>query len=54
MHSMMFWPVLTLLTGAVVVVPAIADSGHRSLVYWLIVPPLVAGMLAACWHFGTS
>lgn len=54
MHSTIFLPLLILLTGVVVVAPTIEDTGHRSLMYWLIVPPLVAGMLAACSHFGAS
>jgi hypothetical protein len=54
MHSIMIWPFLTLLTGLVVLVPTIVDSGHRSVVYWLIVPPLVAGILAACSHLAVS
>jgi hypothetical protein len=54
MHSMMFWPFLMLLTGVMVLAPTIEDSGHRSVMYWLIVPPLVAGILAACSHLGVS
>ena len=54
MHSTIILPLLILLAGMVVLVPTIEDTGHRWLVYWLIVPPLVAGMLAACTHFGVS
>ena len=48
MHSMALWPFLTLVATAIAFVPTILDSGHRALVYWLIVPPLLAGVLAAC------
>jgi cytochrome c oxidase subunit IV len=48
MHSMVLWSFLTLGAGVIVFVPLIIDSGHRSLAYWLIIPPLLAGVLAAC------
>jgi hypothetical protein len=48
MHSMMMWPFLTVTAAALVVVPTIGDSSHRSLVYWLVIPPLLAGVLAVC------
>jgi hypothetical protein len=54
MHSLVLWPLLTLAASALVFVPTIADSGHRSLAYWLIIPPLVAGILAACSNCGVS
>jgi hypothetical protein len=54
MHSVVLWPLLTLAASAIAFVPTITDSGHRSLVYWLIIPPLVAGILAACSHLGVS
>ncbi len=54
MHSMVMWPFLTLAAGVIAFVPAILDSGHRSLVYWFVIPPLVAGVLAACSHLGIS
>jgi hypothetical protein len=50
MHPMLLWPFLTLLAAGVALVPMIEDSGHRSLLYWIIIPPLVAGMVAACSH----
>jgi len=54
MHSMVLWPLMALLAGAVVLVPTVGDSGNRSIVYWLIIPPLVAGILAAWAHMGIS
>ena len=54
MHSVVLWPLLTLAASAIAFVPTIADSGHRSLLYWLIIPPLVAGVLAACSQCGAS
>ena len=54
MHSMVLWPCLAFLAGGAVLVPTIADSSHRSFAYWLIIPPLIAGVLAAWAHFGIS
>ncbi len=54
MHSMVLWPCLGLLAGGIAMVPTIEDSGHRSFAYWLILPPLLAGILAAWAHFGNS
>lgn len=48
MHSMAVWPLLALVSTAMVFVPVIEESGNRSFVYWLILPPLLAGVLAAC------
>jgi hypothetical protein len=48
MHSMAIWPFLTLVAGGIAFVPTIESSAHRSLVYWLVIPPLLAGVLAAC------
>ena len=50
MQSMALWPLLTLMAAGIVFVPTLEDSGHRSLAYWLLIPPLIAGMLAACSH----
>ena len=50
MHPMVLLPVLTLLAAGIAFVPMIEDAGHRSLLYWIIIPPLVAGMVAACSH----
>jgi hypothetical protein len=52
MHSLVLWPFLTLGAAAIAIVPVVQDPGHRSLAYWLIVPPFVLGVLAACSHFG--
>jgi hypothetical protein len=41
-------PFLTLAAVGLAFVPTIEDSGHRALTYWLVIPPLVAGVLAAC------
>jgi hypothetical protein len=54
MHSMVLWPLLTMAAAAIALVPTIQDSGYRSLAYWLIIPPLLAGVLAACSHMGIS
>ena len=41
-------PLFTLAAAGLAFVPTIQDSGNRMLAYWLVVPPLVAGALAAC------
>jgi hypothetical protein len=54
MDSMVLWPLLSIAAVTIAWVPTIQDSGYRSLTYWLIVPPLLAGVLAAWAHFGSS
>ncbi len=54
MHSLVLWPLLTLGAASIAFVPTIESSGQRSLVYWLIIPPLIAGVLAACSRCGIS
>lgn len=51
MHSVAFWPAITLLAGAAVTVPAVQDSGSRSILYWLVLPTLAIGF-AALWAHG--
>jgi hypothetical protein len=47
MHSIILWPILTFVAGAVVLSATVEDSANRSFCYWLILPPLVVGALAA-------
>jgi hypothetical protein len=54
MQSMALWPFLALMAAGLAFVPTIEDSGYRSLVYWLVIPPLVVGMLVASSHLGVS
>jgi hypothetical protein len=54
MHSVVLWPLLTLGAASIAFVPTIEGSGQRSLAYWLIIPPLLAAVLAACSRFGFS
>jgi hypothetical protein len=51
MHSIVFWPALTLLAGAAVTVPAVQDSGSRTLLYWVVLPTLALSV-AALWVHG--
>ncbi len=51
MHPVVLWPALTLLAAVIAFVPTIENSGSRSIAYWLVIPPLVAGVLAACSKF---
>ena len=50
MHSIVLWPVLILVAGAVTLAITVEDSVNRSLFYWLILPPLLLGVLAAYSH----
>jgi hypothetical protein len=52
MHSMVLWPFLTLVGAAIAFAPTIENSANRAIIYWLVIPPLVAGALAAWSHFG--
>lgn len=51
MHSIAFWPALTLLAGAAATAPAVQDSGTRAFLYWLVIPSLAMG-IAALWVHG--
>jgi len=48
MHSIVLWPVLTFVAGAVALAATVEDSAHRSFFYWLVLPPLLLGALAVC------
>ena len=48
MHVVSLCPLLTLAAIGLAFVPTIQDSGIRVLTYWLVIPLLVAGVLAAC------
>ena len=54
MHSIVLWPLLALAASAIALVPTVEDSGYRSLLLWLIIPPLLAGVLAVCSRMGIS
>ena len=54
MHSVVLWPLLSLAAASLVLLPMIQDSGYRSLAYWLIIPPLLAAVLAACSQWSIS
>jgi hypothetical protein len=47
MHLFVLWPVLALGAAAVAGAATIEDSFHRSVVYWLVLPALLMGALAA-------
>ncbi len=50
MHSMALWPFLTVFAAGMAFVQIIEDSGQRSLIYWLLVTVLLAGVMAAVSH----
>ena len=47
MHSFVLWPVLALVAAVGAGAATIEDSFHRSVVYWLVLPALLIGALAA-------
>lgn len=51
MQSMVLWPCLAMLAAAVTLVPTLEDSGQRAFVYWLIIPLLLTGLVAAWAEF---
>jgi hypothetical protein len=51
MHSFVLWPVLAFAAGAVACAATIEDSFNRSVLYWVVLPPLMVGILAVCSHF---
>jgi membrane protein DedA with SNARE-associated domain len=50
MHSILIWPALTVLAGAIASVPAIEDASNRAILYWVIVPSLLVGAVVVCSH----
>ena len=48
MHVVSLCPLLTLAAIGLTFVPTVQDTGNRVLTYWLLIPLLVAGVLAAC------
>lgn len=52
MQSILFWPALVLVAGAVTAVPAVQNGGNRSLLYWLVLPSIVVGVAAFLTRFG--
>ena len=50
MHSILIWPTLTVLAGAIASVSAVEDAGNRAILYWVIVPSLLVGAVAVCSH----
>lgn len=51
MHSMVLWPCLAMLAAAVTLVPTLEGSSQRAIVYWLIIPLLLTGIVAAWAEF---
>lgn len=51
MNPVIVWPALIVLAAVLAVVPTIENSGNRIFAYWLLLPPLLAGVVAACSHF---
>ena len=54
MHSIVLWPVLTFVAGSVACAATVEDSGSRSFFYWVVLPPILVGAVAAVSHFAFS
>lgn len=52
MHSTLIWPALTVFAGAAVFVPAVEDSGLRTILYWIVLPSLLLGLVVVFAHLG--
>ncbi len=52
MHALLALPALVLIAGVVTSVPAVHDGGNRAILYWLVLPSLVAGVAAMFTRFG--
>jgi hypothetical protein len=54
MHSIVLWPILTFVAGVLAFSATVEDSTNRSFFYWVVLPPLVVGALAAFSRLGLS
>jgi uncharacterized membrane protein YoaK (UPF0700 family) len=54
MHSILLWPILTFVAGAIACAVIVEDSSNRSFFYWFILPSLLLGALAAYSRFAFS
>lgn len=52
MHSILIWPALVIVAGAVTAIPAVQNGGNRSLLYWLVLPSIMVGVAAFFTRFG--
>ncbi len=46
MQSIILWPALMILAGAVVTAPAVENGSNRAILYWLVLPSLAVGVAA--------
>ena len=51
MHSIVWVPVLILVAGVLTLAITVEDAVNRSFFYWLVLPPLLLGVLAVYSHF---
>ena len=49
MQQILLWPTLAILAGASATIPIIQNSNTRTLLYWLVLSPLVVGLVTAFW-----
>ena len=46
MHSILLWPALMVLAGAMVSAPVVENSSNRAILYWFVLPSLAVGVAA--------
>jgi hypothetical protein len=52
MHSIQTWLGLTIAASAAAAVPMFGDPLKRQLIYWLLIPTLLAGFAGLCCESG--
>lgn len=52
MQQVFIWPTLAILAGASATIPAVQNVTTRNLLYWLVLSPLVVGLVSAVWLTG--
>lgn len=50
MHATLFWPALTLIAGGAVSIPLVENAANRSVLYWIVLPPIAVGLLTIFSH----
>lgn len=53
MHSILTSAALIVPAAVLVTAPTIEDAGNRSIFYWVVIPPMLFGLVSACSHMVT-
>jgi len=46
MPQILLWPTLAVLAGVCAIIPAVQNTTTRSILYWLVLSPLVLGLVS--------